>query len=152
MKDNLDMKICTNANGLDFRALAQLAQRRGITFEKILERAESGITDPEQLARPSLLPATKDWITIDDACRILCIQAGSWNSAIGQHPTARYWGVRAKSRSTKLTLGDKGQGARGCGILFYRPDVERIQRIKREAHISFTSALKVFYAMSEGKI
>jgi hypothetical protein len=144
MKDNLDMKICTNANGLDFRALAQLAQRRGITFEKILERAESGITDPEQLARPSLLPATKDWITIDDACRILCIQAGSWNSAIGQHPTARY--------STKLTLGDKGQGARGCGILFYRPDVERIQRIKREAHISFTSALKVFYAMSEGKI
>lgn len=142
-----------NANGLDFRRLAELANNsHGVTFDTVCARALKGITDEAELTRASILPATADWITIDDACKILHVSTHTWAQASNLHPTAIYWGVRAKTRSTKVKLEKGGKGSRGCGVLLYRPDIEKIQKIKREARISFLASLKVFHATAEGRL
>lgn len=140
------------ANGIDYHRLAILADATaGVTFETLCERAENGaVTDAELL--PALVPVTKDWILIHDVIFILGISLATWNSIIGKHPTELYFGIGAKTRSIKVKLGRGGKGARGCGVLFYRRDIQRLATIKRGARLSLHSALRVFCAMKQGKI
>jgi hypothetical protein len=142
----------SKANGLDFHRLAALADvSPGITFEKICERAENGaVTDAELLAT-TLRPASKDWILLHDVLDILRVCDGTWAGIICKHPTQTYWGIGAKSRSSKTQLGPGGKGARGCGALYYRADIEKLAKIKRNANLSLHCALRVFCAMKEGK-
>ena len=141
------------ANGLDFKRLEELANRsQGVTFDTVLRRAMNGITDEAKLAAPTVLPATKDWLTMTDACAILCAKPGTLAGLWHRHPTALYWGIRAKTRSMKVKLGPNGAGSRGCGVLLYRPDLERVMEIKRAARLSLTNALRVFQAITEGKL
>jgi hypothetical protein len=140
-------------NGMDFQRIERLAnQSHGVTFDTVLRRAMKGVTDETELMRPTILPPSENWITPDDCRRILRVGAGVWAGAIARHPTAIYWGIRAKTRSTLVKLDKNGKGARGCGALFYKPDIERLAQIKHEAHLSFATALKVFFAMSEGRL
>ena len=152
-QDAIRLKNYEKANGLDFRRLAELADASvGVTFDTVLRRALKGVTDEAELARASILPATPDWLTIDDACKVLCVTPHTFAGQVHRHPTALYYGIRAKSRSTLKTLEKNGKGARGCGLLLYRPDCEKVAEIKRECGIGFVAALKVFCAMSEGRL
>lgn len=140
-------------NGIDFHRLARLADTtKGVTFEKLCERAENGAVTDEELLSRQVVPASKDWITIQDVLFIVGTGVSAWNCVICKHPTALYWGIRAKSRSMNVTLDRNGRGARGCGVLFYRPDIQKLAQIKRAAHLSLPCALKVFFAISEGHI
>lgn len=143
------------ANGLDFHRIAALADANGIAFEKICERAENGASTDAELIGRSLLPPTRDWITITTACSIVGVTIGTWASAMtyrcdSEH--AHYYGVRAKSRSQTKTIGPNGEGVRGCGVLLYRADIERIQHIREAVGVRFTTALKIFDAEKAGRI
>lgn len=141
------------ANGIDFRRLAKLADTtKGVTFEKLCERAENGASTDEELTAVNIRPATPDWLTIPDACKVLCVTSHTFAGQVHKHPTALYYGIGVKSRSTKLTVDKNGVGARGCGLLLYRPDCEKVAEIKRECGIGFVAALKVFCAMTEGRL
>ncbi len=152
-RDAIRLENYRKANGLDFQRLEELANTsQGVTFDIVLRRAMNGVTDEDELARPSMIPATPDWLTIPDACAVLCAKPGTLAGIWHKHPTALYWGIRAKTRSTKVKLERHGKGARGCGLLLYRPDLERVMEIKRAAGLSLTNALRVFCAESEGKL
>lgn len=147
------LKNYAKANGIDFHRLAALADAtKGVTFETLCERAENGASTDEELIGRRLVPASNDWILIHDVLFIIGTGVSAWNCVICKHPTALYWGIRCKTRSIKVTLGKNGRGARGCGVLFYRPDIKKLAQIKRAAHLSLPCALRVFFAMSEGSI
>lgn len=147
------LKNYRNANGLDFRRLAELADAsKGVTFDTVMRRALKGVTDEAELVRVNILPATADWLAIPDACAVMCVTPHTFAGQVHKHPTALYYGIRVKSRSTKLKVNKNGVGARGCGLLLYRPDCEKVAEIKRQCRIGFVAALKVFCALSEGRL
>ncbi len=153
MREAIRLANYERANGLDFRRLAEIADASiGVTFDTVMRRALKGVTDEDELTRAAILPATPDWLTITDACKVLCVTPHTFAGQVHRHPTALYYGIRAKSRSTLKTLEKNGKGARGCGLLLYRPDLEKVAEIKRECGIGFVAALKVFCALAEGRL
>ncbi len=152
-QDAIRLQNYQNANGLDFRRLAKLADTSiGVTFDTVMRRALKGVTDESELTRCAVLPATPDWITVRDTCALLHIAPRTWAQMANSHPTAIYYGIRAKSRSTTKKLDKSGNGARGCGVLIFRPDIEKLNSIRKECGIGFSAAMKVFFALTEGRL
>lgn len=132
----------TAAQNIDYLHLARIAKKEQIPFEKLCERAETG--------RPlrTLVAPDEEWITYQETADILCstitAMAGNFTHP---HAEIEYWGIQWKSRS-KLKDGAK----RGCGVLFYRYDIQRVAQIKRAAGIGTLTALRVFEAIFLEKI
>jgi len=129
-------------NGIDYDDLARRAETSRVPFHILCKRAEKG-----QPIENTLSP-DPDWVDYHDAAKIVGCRYHTLAGTLTD-PTVEieYWGIKWKSRS-KVNPKSK----RGCGVLFYKPDLVVIANIRKYAHLSIKSALKVFQAMEGGHI
>jgi len=129
-------------NGIDYDHLAAVSESSGVQFHTLCQRAEKGLPIRD------LVGEDDEWVNYKSTAKILDSAYGSLASTLtSAHCELDYYGIRWKSRSRV-----KKSGKRGCGVLFKRADLIVIRNIKTHAHLSLTSALKVFQAMQLGRI
>jgi len=130
-------------NGIDYDNIAHISDKTGVPFHVLCLRAEKG----EKLQGGRAIEDPMVWIGYGLAGRLLGTKCTSVASVMTQgKPELEYWGVEWKTRSLV-----KPKGKRGCGVLFKRADIVKVNEIRLGAHISLTAALKVFQAMKQGK-
>lgn len=90
-------------------------------------------------AEPTRCDPTEVWVTSDKACDLLGLPSVD--------ALSRSMELRRRSRSVH-----EGKSCRGVGALFYRPDIERVNAIRRECRVGFSTACRVLAALRDGRI
>ena len=127
---------------IDYTYLASIAETGRTSFEVLCARAERG--EP-------IHPIEKDpeWVSYHEAADILnttyATLAGVFTSPRCQLP---YHGIHWKTKSKN----NPKEGKRGCGVLFYKPDLVVIANIRKHTRFQLLTALRVFEAMERGLI
>ena len=125
-------------NGIDYDNLAELAEHNRVPFHILCQRAEKGLPIEEVI--------DPNWVDYEEAARIIGCKYYTLAGRLSQGCDLEYWGITWKSKSKV-----KPTGKRGCGVLFKKTDLLLIRKIRLGAHLSLTSALKVYEAMKQGK-
>ena len=129
-------------NGIDYDNLAEMAETSRVSFETLCKRAERGLP----LAHTE--EQSPDWVGYQEAAKILRTSYGHLAGVFtSKEMELEYWGIKWKTRSLV-----KPQGKRGCGVLFYKPDLIVVANIKKYTHMSIMNALRVYQAMEGGHI
>jgi len=128
-------------NGIDYDNIAQISKESGVPFHVLCQRAEKG----EKLQGGRMIEDPMVWVGYDMAGRLLGAKSLATSFTQG-NPELDYWGIEWKTRSLV-----KPKGRRGCGVLFKRADIAKVNEIRAGANLSITAALKVFQAMKQGK-
>lgn len=90
-------------------------------------------------------PPDDNWLTTKDAAKVLSISIGSWASHIG--PANGYREIR------RIVRGSKGKpNAQGQGWLWYRRDLNSVNRIRRVGRLQLSHALRIFTLVKLGEL
>jgi len=126
-------------NGVDYTKIASIAEQTGVSYDVLCQRAEKG----ERI----LVEPSDGWVDYKKAANLLSVEYTSLAGQLSQNCELEYFGIEWKTLSIV-----KPKGKRGCGVLFKKADIERVNEIRRGARLGLVAALRVFQAMKQGKI
>jgi len=130
-------------NEIDYDRLAKIAEHTRVDFTVLCARAERG----ETIKDPEAEIAANEWVGYKEAAEILGVIESTLASNFTQHDNKlEYWGVKWRSKSKNKPK----EGKRGCGIQFYRIDIERIGHIRKSTQLRLLQTLRVFQAQKQG--
>ena len=94
------------------------------------------LLEERQNLRRGYIKKTDDWLASPEVAVALCTTLGTLHRAAwdaGSPIQRKPWGRRAKS-------------CRGCGTLWYRPDVELVAAMRRDLHLPVSTAFRILLA------
>lgn len=129
---------------INYRRIAALAEANGASFERLCKRAEEGARTDAELLGSCVRQPNDQWLTAPQAAEQLSMTYSTFVSTL-MDGDLDYFGIRHRSRSRI-----KPSARRGCGVLYYRGDLDEIARIRRVLKSSNVAALRVFQAKRKG--
>lgn len=131
---------------IDYGRLARLSEESGVPFENLCRRAEErgASTDVELLEKRGLVSPTSEWLITKAAAAKLGTSYTSFVKSLNGGQLANF-GVRSRSRSKK-----NPDGRRGCGVLWWRRDLDEVVRLRDSIGVSTRVALRIFQAKRLG--
>lgn len=125
----------------DYAALATMSDAFGVDFDVLAKRLEDGGKSVEDIRRGLARARRKpdEWVQIDEAARMVP----------GLKEVSHL--IRTAPRR-KLNSRLGATSPRGCGWLWYVPDLADLMKIKRECAVSLTAAIRIQEAKHRGAL
>lgn len=131
-------------NGIDYERLDRIASMHGLSYSTLCIRAEKGTL-------PNLDHLEDErYVDYKGAAKIICVAEQSIYRDLTDSRRERvldYWGIRWVSKSL-----NNPKSKRGCGVLFFREDLEEVMRLRHELGLNTVIALRIFQAKVLGKL